>query len=333
MIPTREELEQKERALHELLQRCGSVLIAYSGGVDSAYLSKAALDALGKERVLAVTGRSPSYPAVQHEMAVRVARGLGLRHLEIETRELDDRNYAANPGNRCYFCKADLYRRLVDLARERGFAAVLDGSNADDAGDFRPGMIAARELGVRSPLQEAGLCKAEIRALSRRAGLPTWDLPASPCLASRIPHGLQVTARRLRQIEDAEARLRGLRRWAALRVRHHGQLARLEVDPDGLRALADLRLRREVADVLREAGFARACLDLQGYRRGAVNQALAATPKGPDIGRLASSVSNGDVAVIVPIDNNAIGELLVRRAAVVAEYRAAGFRYVTLELY
>ncbi len=210
---------------------------------------------------------------------------------------------------------------------------VLEGSNADDASDIRPGMTAARELGVRSPLQEAGLRKAEIRALSRRAGLPTWDLPASPCLASRIPYGLRVTRRRLRQIEEAEARLRSLRSWTALRVRHHGELARLEVDPGDLERLAEPALRREVAGALREAGFTRACLDLEGYRRGALNEALAVTPEGRGPQRAASPEPNGDVAVIARIDNDATGDLLARRAALVAEYRAAGFRYVTLELY
>jgi uncharacterized protein len=157
MDPERDVLEQKERALHALLHECGSVMVAYSGGVDSAYLAKAALDVLGPSRVLAVTGRSPSYPEAQHEVAEAVADSIGLPRVEIETHELDDPSYSANPRDRCYFCKADLYGRLLALARERGCAAVLDGSNADDLDDHRPGLIAARELGVRSPLQEVGL--------------------------------------------------------------------------------------------------------------------------------------------------------------------------------
>ena len=173
MSSAKSELERKEHILRETLRACGSAIIGYSGGVDSAYLAMVALDALGADGVLAVTGRSPAYPAVQQEMAVKVAESIGLPRLEIETYELDDPNYAANPKDRCYFCKAELYGRLVALAEERGFAAVLDGSNADDLDEDRPGSIAARELGVRSPLQEVGLTKAEIRSLSRRAGLPT----------------------------------------------------------------------------------------------------------------------------------------------------------------
>lgn len=272
MAPKREDLVQKERALHALLRECGSVLIGYSGGVDSAYLAKASLDALGDRRVLAVTGRSPSYPAVQHEIALRVARSIGLPHLEIETYELHDPRYAANPNDRCYFCKADLFARLADVAHQRGFEVVLDGSNADDLDDFRPGLKAARELGVRSPLQEVGLSKEEIRALSRRAGLPTWDLPASPCLASRIQYGLPVTQDRLRQIESAEAGLRSLAEWQALRVRHHGDFVRVEVDQMDVGRFADAEFRARAIRILKDAGFARACLDLSGYRRGALNE-------------------------------------------------------------
>jgi uncharacterized protein len=268
------ETERKERVLGEVLRDCAAVLIGYSGGVDSSYLAKIALDALGRDRVLAVTGLSPSYPAVQHEMALKVARSIDLPLLEIATAELDDPRYAENPANRCYFCKSELYGRLVAIARERGFKTVLDGSNADDLDDHRPGLAAARELGVRSPLQEVGLGKDEIRWLSRRAGLPTWDVPASPCLASRIPYGLGVTPARLRQIEEGEARLRALHPWHAVRVRHHGDVARLEIGEADLAAMGDPGIRRQVVGVLREAGFARACLDLCGYRRGALNEAL-----------------------------------------------------------
>lgn len=268
------ELDRKECALDAILRDLDSVLIGFSGGVDSSYLAKAALDALGRDRVLAVTGISPSYPEVQRRMAQDVARAIGLTHIEIDTHELDDPNYTANPHNRCFFCKNELYSRLVAFARKRGLAYVLDGSNADDLDDHRPGLKAARVLGVRSPLQEAGLTKSEIRALSRRADLPTWEAPASPCLASRIAYGVAVTRDRLSQIEAAEERLRALAPWRALRVRHHGALARIEVAGEDIDRLADPGLRSDVVTALRASGFSRACLDLVGYRRGALNETL-----------------------------------------------------------
>src|SRR5690606_15227256 len=186
-------LEEKHARLVEILRECGSVCIGYSGGVDSVFLAKVAVDVLGPENVLAVTGRSATYPAVQLEMALACVRQFGIPHEEIETDEMSDPNYVANPANRCYFCKTELWSKLTALAAARGYAVVLDGSNADDAGDHRPGMRAAQELGVRSPLLEAGLTKAEIRELSRCLGLPTWDQPSAPCLASRLPYGLSVT--------------------------------------------------------------------------------------------------------------------------------------------
>ena len=352
MDTERDVLQRKERALHALLRECGSVLVAYSGGVDSAYLAKAALDALGPRHVLAVTGRSPAYPEAQHEVAEAVAESIGLPRLEIDTHELDDPSYAANPRDRCYFCKADLYGRLLALAREHGCDAVLDGSNADDLDDHRPGLIAARQLGVRSPLQEVGLRKDEIRALSQRAGLPTWDMPASPCLASRISYGTPVTPGRLRRIEEAETRLRSLGAWRDLRVRHHGGLARLEIDAGGLTGLVEPGLRAQIIEALRDAGFSRACLDLGGYRRGALNEAPGA---GPEIGsgreggrsreaergllqlgvdaRVEDGGAEGEVAVLVT-DGDSLGELLVgAREAVVESCQLAGFRYVALELY
>ncbi|HEX7119317.1 MAG TPA: ATP-dependent sacrificial sulfur transferase LarE [Longimicrobiales bacterium] len=263
-------LEEKFARLSEILRECGSVCIGYSGGVDSVFLAKAALDVLGPENVLAVTGRSASYPEVQREMALDCVRRFGIPHLEIETDELADPNYAANPSNRCYFCKTELWSKLTAVAEQRGYAVVLDGSNADDVGDHRPGMRAAAEKRVRSPLLEAGLTKAEIRELSRRMGLPTWDRPAAPCLSSRLPYGLAVTPERLRQVEAAEEAMRG-RGFREFRVRHHGDAARLEVAP--VEMPRALELASDLVRELTALGFERVLLDVEGYRRGALNEA------------------------------------------------------------
>src|SRR5690349_21738902 len=200
---------EKERALREALSSLGSVIVAYSGGVDSAYLAWVANDTLG-ERAVAITADSPSYPERHRQMATRIASQFGFHHEIIHTGELERPEYRANPANRCYYCKHELYTHLTAVARERGIAVIADGSNADDRGDYRPGRQAAREFGVRSPLDEVGLTKAEIRELSRVAGLPTWDEPASACLSSRIPYFSEVTDEKLRQIERAEDILRGL---------------------------------------------------------------------------------------------------------------------------
>ena len=259
-----------ERLLAEL-RACGSVCIGYSGGVDSVLLVQAALHALGPARVLAVTGISASVPAVQRAAARELAARMRAPHLEIDTDEVANAEYAANPSNRCYFCKRELWGRLTDVAAARGLAVVLDGSNADDVRDHRPGSQAAQERAVRSPLLEVGLTKAEIRALSHAFDLPTWDQPAAPCLASRLPYGLAVTPARLRQVEDAESALRALG-MVEFRVRHHDDVARLELGPHEL-ALATDRAAACAAAV-RAAGFARVVLDVEGYRRGALNEPL-----------------------------------------------------------
>lgn len=263
--------ESKRQRLIQILRECGSVVVGYSGGVDSVFLARVAVDALGPENVLAVTGKSDSIASWMEDTARDVAATFGIPWLELETREIDDPRYAANPGNRCYFCKSELWTRLADVAHERGLRAVLDGSNADDVGDHRPGAVAAAENAVRSPLLEAGLTKQEIREWSRELGLPTWDQPAAPCLASRIPYGISVTPQRLRQIEQAELGLRALG-FRDFRVRHHDGVARLEVHPAEIGRVAEHRA--QIADAVCAAGFRRVLVDLQGYRRGSLNEGL-----------------------------------------------------------
>ena len=220
-------LESKGAALDAALRGLPSLIVAYSGGVDSAYLAYAAHRALGAG-ALAVTADSPSYPERHRALALRLAREVGFNHLVIQTAEMARPEYRANPANRCYYCKLELYTHLSAIARERGIPVVADGSNADDRGDYRPGRQAAREFAVRSPLDEAGLTKNDIRELSRRAGLPTWDEPASACLSSRIPYFSEVTDEKLRMIERAEDVLRDLG-FRICRVRHHDTIARLEL--------------------------------------------------------------------------------------------------------
>jgi uncharacterized protein len=266
-------LQEKRERLRAILRECGSVAVGYSGGVDSVFLARVATDVLGRDNVLAVTGKSDSIASWMEDTAREVAERFGIPWLEVPTDEVSDPRYAANPSNRCYFCKTELWGRLGEVARARGLRVVLDGSNADDVGDHRPGAVAATENDVRSPLLEAGLTKDEIREWSRELGLPTWDQPAAPCLASRLPYGLAVTPERLRQVERAEVGLRALG-FRDFRVRHHGDVARLEVAAAERARVSGLRA--EVARAVREAGFARVLLDVQGYRRGALNEGLAA---------------------------------------------------------
>ncbi|HSJ06418.1 MAG TPA: ATP-dependent sacrificial sulfur transferase LarE, partial [Longimicrobiales bacterium] len=300
-------LDERYARLQDILRSCDSVCIGYSGGVDSVFLAVTAVSMLGPDRVLAVTGVSPAYPEVQRETAAECARRFGIPHLEIRTDELDDPDYASNPADRCYHCKSELWPKLTGVSRERGLRVVLDGSNADDVHDYRPGAAAAREHGVLSPLQEAGLTKADIRQLSRRLGLPTWDQPAAPCLASRLPYGVAVTNERLRQVELSEAALRELG-FRELRVRHHDDCMRIELGAAELGAAGDrVRAIHARLSALRLPPI---LLDAEGYRRGALNEVLvqiekddrgfaADSPPGPY--RLPShrrAGHHGDIAVL-----------------------------------
>jgi uncharacterized protein len=265
----------KELALERTLSSLGSVVVAYSGGIDSAYLACIAHRTLG-DRAWAITADSPSYPERHRSLAIQIAGQFGLRHEIIRTDELQRPEYRANPANRCYYCKHELYTHLSRIAADR-HAIVVDGNNADDRGDYRPGRQAAKEFGVRSPLDEVNLAKDEIRELSRRAGLTIWNEPASACLSSRIPYHTEVTDEKLRTIERAESALRVLG-FRVFRVRHHDELARVEIGREEMARALEPEIGAAIVRELKAAGYRYVTLDLQGYRTGSLNEGLLLRP-------------------------------------------------------
>jgi len=264
--------KEKLNKLQRLLKDMGGLVLAYSGGVDSTFLLRAAKDALG-DKVLAITAVSPTYTREEHERACEMALALGVRHISIQTNELENPDFLKNSSQRCYYCKKELFHKLRTIADQEGILFVVDANNQDDCSDYRPGRIAGQEAEIRSPLIEAGLNKKEIKELSREMGLLTWDLPATACLASRFPYGEALTLEKIKRVDQAEKFLRDLG-FRRVRVRSHERLARIELDADVLNKFFDDTLRSKVLRKLKDLGFIYVTLDLEGYRTGSLNEVL-----------------------------------------------------------
>ena len=273
-----ETLNKKFAKLKQIMEELGKVVVAYSGGVDSTFLLKSAAETLGADNVLACMSVGPSEPSNMYQKAVEFAGSIGVEFQTIDADELEDPNFTANKADRCFHCKSHLCNILQDVAKQRGFDNVIFGTNFDDLDDFRPGNRALKAFGIRSPLAEAELTKEDIRALSREMDMPTADQPASPCLASRIVYGLEVTEQRLQQIDAAEDFLRGLG-LVEFRVRHHDTIARIEVNPEDIEMVTAEPARSQIVEKLKSLGFKFVTVDLQGFRSGALNEALSEQQK------------------------------------------------------
>ncbi len=278
-------LQQKYDKLKEILSRADRLLIAYSGGVDSTFLLKVAADTIGRDSVAACISKGPSLPRSQYERAVTLANNIGVELTTIETDEMSDTAYLTNNADRCYHCKSHLFDKLTEIAKEKGFDTIACGHNLDDTKDYRPGNIAAANMGITAPLIEAQLTKQDIRQLSRELNLPTAEIAASPCLASRIAYGLEITEENLRQVEEAEEFLRSMG-LVEFRVRHHGEVARIEVHPEDMPKIMQDGSRKKIVEKLRELGFKFVALDMAGFRSGSLNATLSKAQK--------SRFTNGD---------------------------------------
>ncbi|MEI6421854.1 MAG: ATP-dependent sacrificial sulfur transferase LarE [Lentisphaerota bacterium] len=266
-------MRNKILKLNAFIKDCGKVMVAYSGGIDSSFVLKLCANQLGERNVLAVTGASETFTEIELDNAVDFAKSIGVEHAVIMTREIDNPDFRSNPPLRCYHCKREFYLKLAELAKERGFKYIFDGSNKDDLSDYRPGRKAAEEFGIISPLVKFGLTKNEIRELSRELGIKIWDKPSNPCLASRVPYGEEITEKKLDMIFKAEKFLKG-RGFINVRVRHHGKLARIEVPENEIIKLLQEPLRNEIINEFASIGFTWTSVDIKGYRTGSLNESL-----------------------------------------------------------